>query len=151
MRMPVKISLFILNVMILCPVYATTQMSTEIESFIQRGLPNASVGIVVLEADSGKILFERRAKEPFPPASTTKLFTAAASLLSLGADYQFQTAVKIAKKDLLQNKLNGNLTIQFSGDPTLSTTDLKQLIAGIKTAGIHQINGNIIIDNLSSG
>ena len=134
MRMHVKISLFILNVMALDPVYALSQMSTEIESFIQQGLPNASIGIVVLEADSGKTLFERHAKEPFPPASTTKLFTAAASLLSLGADYHFQTAVKIAKKDLLQNNLNGNLTIQFSGDPTLSIMDLKQLIVDIKTA-----------------
>lgn len=147
MRMHIKIALFILNVMVLSPVYAASQMSTEIESFIQQGLPNASIGIVVLEADSGKTLFERHAKEPFPPASTTKLFTAAASLLSLGADYQFQTAIKIAKKDLVQNNLNGNLTIQFSGDPTLSITDLKQLITDIKTAGIHQINGNIIIDN----
>jgi D-alanyl-D-alanine carboxypeptidase/D-alanyl-D-alanine-endopeptidase (penicillin-binding protein 4) len=147
MRMHIKISLFILSLIVFSPVYAMTQMSTEIESFIQQGLPNASIGIVVLEADSGKTLFERHAKEPFPPASTTKLFTAAASLLSLGADYQFQTAVKIAKKDLLQNNLNGNLTIQFSGDPTLSTADLKQLIADIKAAGIHQINGNIIIDN----
>lgn len=127
--------------------YAVSQMASEIESLIQQRLPNASVGVVVLEADSAKMLFERHAKKPFRPASTTKLFTAAASLLSLGADYQFQTLVQINDKNKQQNKLNGNLSIIFSGDPSLTIKDLQQLIAEIKTAGIHQINGNIIIDN----
>jgi D-alanyl-D-alanine carboxypeptidase/D-alanyl-D-alanine-endopeptidase (penicillin-binding protein 4) len=143
------LSVFILNLMTFRPVYATTatpQISTEIESFIQQGLPNASVGVVVLEADSGKTLFERHAKEPFPPASTTKLFTAAASLLSLGANYKFQTLVKIDKKELQQNTQNGNVYVEFSGDPSLTIRDVKQLIADIKTAGIQQINGNIVID-----
>ncbi len=114
---------------------------------IQKGLPNASVGVIVLDADTGQTLFESRSKEPFPPASTTKLFTTAASLLSLGANYQFQTAVKIDKKTLQKDKLKGNLYVQFSGDPSLTISDLKQLMADIKTAGISQISGNIVIDD----
>lgn len=141
------LSLAVLHLFAFSLVYATPQTSTTIESFIQQGLPNASVGVVVLDADSGNTIFERHAKEPFPPASTTKLFTAAASLLSLGADYKFQTSVKIDKKALQQNTLNGDLYVQFSGDPSLTISDLKQLMADIKTAGIQQINGNIIIDN----
>lgn len=128
-------------------VYAETGIPAEAQSFIQKGLPNASVGVIVLDADTGQTLFESRSQEPFPPASTTKLFTTAASLLSLGANYQFQTAVKIDKKELQKDKLKGNLYVQFSGDPSLTTSDLKQLMADIKTAGIRRISGNIVIDD----
>src|SRR5690349_2667937 len=144
-----KIVIFVLFAFsFLCTaVYAETAIPIEAQSFIQKGLPNASVGVIVLDANTGETLFESRAKEPFPPASTTKLFTTAASLLSLGTNYQFQTAVKIDKKALQKDKLKGNLYVQFSGDPSLTISDLKQLMTDIKTAGIRQISGNIVIDD----
>jgi len=121
-------------------------LDTQIEALIQNTLPNASIGILLQDAKSGKVLYERRSQEAFPPASTTKLFTAAAALLALKPDYQYKTVVAIAPGTLQNGTLQGNLYVQFSGDPTLTTTDLTQLIKDLKASGLARIQGNIILD-----
>src|SRR5437660_2090197 len=50
-------------------------------------------GLLVVDAASGKTIYQRNADELFCPASVTKLFTTAAALADLGADYRFQTPV----------------------------------------------------------
>lgn len=123
------------------------KLEKEIEAVISKHAPNASVGIVVLDADNGKTLYEHRSQEPFPPASTAKILTAAAMLWAVGPDYQYQTNIKFNQKNLNDGKLNGNLLFQFSGDPAFKTEDLIALINQIKNKGIQEINGNIILDN----
>jgi D-alanyl-D-alanine carboxypeptidase/D-alanyl-D-alanine-endopeptidase (penicillin-binding protein 4) len=120
--------------------------SKQIERLIQKTLPNANVGIVLQDAETGKILYQRRSSEPFPPASNVKLFTAAAALWSLGPDYEFKTEIKIKKNTLKDKKLAGDLYVCFNGDPSLTRADLKQLIGALKSSGIEQIEGNVIID-----
>lgn len=118
----------------------------KIDSYIQKNLPNASVGIILLEAESGKVLYEQRAFEPFPPASTTKLFTTAAALLTLGPEYQYETVLKIEKNALKNNSIRGNLYVQLSGDPSLTEEDLKNLLSTLKTKNITKIQGDIVIE-----
>ncbi|VVB63763.1 D-Ala-D-Ala carboxypeptidase 3 (S13) family protein [uncultured archaeon] len=64
----------------------------------------------------------------FVPASTTKLFTEASALDTLGADYRFQTPV-YAKGDVdSSGHLKGDLILVASGDLTMggrTTTDGK--------------------------
>jgi len=71
----------------------------------------------------------------FPPASTLKIVTALAAKLELGDEFHYQT-------HLLQS--GNDIVIQFSGDPTLTTEDLKQLLT---TSGIKKIDGNLWLDN----
>ncbi len=123
-----------------------TPVTEQVESLIHNILPNASVGIMLQEAETGEVLYERRAQELFTPASIVKLFTAAASLLSLGPDYRFETAIQVDQNILPQARVN-NLYVYFSGDPSLTRDDLKQLIVKIKASGIREISGNIIVDN----
>ena len=54
---------------------------------------HASWGILVVDPQTDEVLYERNADEMFVPASTTKLFTSAAVLESLGPDYRFITPV----------------------------------------------------------
>lgn len=119
----------------------------QIDRLIRHHLPNASIGIILTEAKTGKTLYERRSKELFPPASVAKLFVASASLLSLGPHYRFTTSVEIREGVLHQGKLTDNLYLRFSGDPSLTTQNLSSLIAQLKNAGIEQIAGDIIIDS----
>lgn len=119
----------------------------KIDQLIKKTLPNTSVGIVVMDAVTGKTLYERRADEAFPPASTTKLFSAAAALLKLGSNYEFITQIKAKKPLMPDGKLMGNIYVQFSGDPSLTIEDLQQLIADLKANGIHSIDGDVVIDN----
>ncbi len=120
--------------------------SQRIENTIQQKLPNASVGVFIQEAKTGKILYERRAHETFLPASTVKVISAAVSLFLLGPQFQYETAFK-ASSSAKTGVLNGNLYLVFGGDPSFRTEDLEKMIEELKSAGLRQIKGNIVIDD----
>ncbi len=119
----------------------------KVENIIQQKMPNASVGIVLQDAKTGKVLYERRANENFLPASSTKLLTAAAMLYVLGSDYKYETSIKMNPDSLKKGTMTGDIYIKFSGDPSLTTADLKSLIKELKSLGINEIVGDIVIDN----
>ncbi|NBO91476.1 MAG: D-alanyl-D-alanine carboxypeptidase/D-alanyl-D-alanine-endopeptidase [Planctomycetia bacterium] len=58
-------------------------------------------GILVVEANGGKVVYERNANQMFAPASVTKLYSCAAAMLALGADRRFTTAVYSRGDDLI--------------------------------------------------
>lgn len=77
------------------------------------------------------------------PASVMKLVTSATVYEYIGGDYRYQTSVYTDRT---------NLYIIGSGDPTLGSSEfedkegfIKTWIDGIKSKGITQINGDIII------
>lgn len=129
--------------------YAAVDLSPlqKVDALIQEKLPNTSIGIVLQDAKTGKVLYERRANENFLPASTTKLISSSAALFALGPDYHFETAAKIDPANLKEGVLTGDLFIQFTGDPSLTTDNLRELIKEVKAFGIKEIVGDIVIDN----
>lgn len=64
----------------------------------------------VVDADTGRRLWSRNASRPEPPASTTKLLTAAAALLALGPDLRLETTTRLAGRTVY---------LVGGGDPTL--------------------------------
>lgn len=74
----------------------------------------------------------------FPPASTLKIVTALAAKLELGDQFRYQTTIEQVGKDVV---------IRFSGDPTLTTEHLKQLLSQTKSNGIETIKGDLWLDN----
>lgn len=127
-----------------------TAQLQKIEGLLHQKLPNTSVGIVLQDAKTGKILYERRANENFVPASSTKLLTSAAALFSLGPNFQYETVAKIDNaflKDGVLSGLGGDLFIQFGGDPSLTTEDIRNLMKAVRQAGVKEIAGDIVIDN----
>jgi D-alanyl-D-alanine carboxypeptidase/D-alanyl-D-alanine-endopeptidase (penicillin-binding protein 4) len=80
---------------------------------------HASWGILVANAKTGETVYARNPDALLAPASVTKLFTAAAALVTLGADHTFETAVY--QRGLLLNggTLHGDLILVASGDLTL--------------------------------
>jgi D-alanyl-D-alanine carboxypeptidase/D-alanyl-D-alanine-endopeptidase (penicillin-binding protein 4) len=67
----------------------------------------------VIDADTGTSLWSRGATQPEPPASTTKLLTAAAALAGLGPDYRLSTTTRLAGRTVY---------LVGGGDPTLIRT-----------------------------
>lgn len=96
-----------------------------------------SITIEPLNSETPYLTTSNRAQF-FPPASTLKLVTALASKLALGDDFQFKTQLQTNSHDLV---------IKFSGDPTLSRDNLKQLLQQAKQQGIRHIEGDIWLDN----
>ena len=94
-------------------------LSQQIDAVIQAPqYRQARWGVLVVDAESGRSLFERDADRLFVPASTTKLFSCAAALVALGPDYRFQTPV-YRRGRLKDGHLTGDLILVAQGDLTL--------------------------------
>jgi D-alanyl-D-alanine carboxypeptidase/D-alanyl-D-alanine-endopeptidase (penicillin-binding protein 4) len=74
-------------------------------------------GILIVEAESGKTIYERESERLFIPASTTKLFSCATALALLGPEYRFVTPVH-RRGEVKDGKLQGDLVLLASGDLT---------------------------------
>ncbi|SRR5579884_3876820 len=75
-------------------------------------------GLLVVDADSGKPIFEHNPDQLFFPASVTKLFTCAAALIEFGAEHRFRTPV-YRRGEVVEGTLKGDLILVGKGDPTL--------------------------------
>lgn len=76
-------------------------------------------GMLVVDAKTGDVVFERAADQLFRPASVTKLFSTAAALLELGPDFRFETPV-VRRGDVdSAGQLRGDLILIARGDPSL--------------------------------
>jgi len=83
-----------------------------------REYAGAHWGILVVDLATGHPVFERNPDQMFCPASVTKLFTAAAALADLGADYRFKTPV-VRRGEVKDGTLHGDLILVAQGDLSL--------------------------------
>lgn len=133
------------------------KLSAEIEKFCkEKVMQNASWGICVITADSGKTVFSYNDTLPLIPASTMKAINTAASLSMLGKDFTFKTCLFYDGETDSAGTLHGNVYIKGGGDPSLGSprtdtmNDVKYMIprwiAEIKKQGIKKIDGAIVGD-----
>lgn len=98
---------------------------------------HAHWGILVADLKDGTVLYELNADKLFAPASVTKLYSVAAALDALGADFRFETVV-LRRGQLKEGTLQGDLILAASGDPTLGgRTDEQGRIAFENTDHIY--------------
>ncbi|MGD8232433.1 serine-type D-Ala-D-Ala carboxypeptidase [Vibrio sp. TRT 1302] len=103
-------------------------------------LPSGSRAALRIESLQSQESYQRSANQDqlFPPASTLKIVTALATKLELGDQFRYHTAIEQAGKDVV---------IRFSGDPTFTTDNLKQLLSQARSKGIKRIEGDLWLDN----
>ncbi len=118
-------------------------ISAGVEEIIQSVDPTALVGIKVYSLDEGVLLYERNGAARFVPASSLKLFTAAAALECLGWDDRFETRVMTEGK-IEKGVLKGNCFLVGSGDPSLTGLDLVELVDGM--GALEKIEGDLVLD-----
>ncbi len=115
---------------------------------------NAHWGVIIQSLETTEYFYKRNEDKLFVPASNLKLFTTAASLVLLGADYQYTTDIFITGK-IDGSILEGDLVIVGYGDPTISgrfyNGDMFKVFNdwadSLIALGIDEINGNIIGDD----
>jgi D-alanyl-D-alanine carboxypeptidase/D-alanyl-D-alanine-endopeptidase (penicillin-binding protein 4) len=101
------------------PVEAGDDLTGRIDSVINGpDYREAHWGILVVDAEDGRTLYAHDAERLFAPASTTKLYSCAAALDALGADYRFETPV-YRRGSVEKGVLHGDLILVASGDLTL--------------------------------
>lgn len=113
-------------------------------------LVRAHVGLIVVAAESGEVLFEHDAERRFIAASTSKLITGAVALARLGADYRWETAVR-ASGPIEGGVLRGDLWVVGGGDPLLRRETLDTFARSVRAAGITRISGDLVGDDRRFG
>ena len=109
-------------------------------------MQTSNVGIAVVSMQTGQILYQTNMDHLYTPASVQKTFTAAAALSYLKPDYRFQT-ILYGTGPINQGVLEGDLIVKFSGDPTLTLSDLVQMVDQLRARGVSRIDGHVYIDN----
>jgi len=119
----------------------------------------AASGLLVIDGETGRPLCARAAKRRRPLASNMKLFTTATALGRLGPRARIATTVETDGALDHKGVLHGSLYLVGGGDPTLGTpsfyrrflgglgTDVFQLKAQIREAGIEAITGRLYADD----
>ena len=124
--------------------HTEANLTTSLNSLINNERKSEKIGVYVQNIETGSTLYAYNSNSFMTPASTTKVFTAAAAYLFLGSNYHYVTT--LSTNGHLGKTLNGNVYLRFSGDPTLTSTNLYGLVNQIKQKGVSKINGNVILD-----
>ena len=132
------------------PLAVTAALQAAVDRHPMRG---AKVGIVARRLSDGREVFSYHGNEMFALASNTKLFTTAAALWKLGADYEFRTTL-IANGLVQDGVLRGDLVVVGSGDASFSGRVYpsamavpRQFAQAVQAAGIHEISGDLVMDD----
>jgi D-alanyl-D-alanine carboxypeptidase/D-alanyl-D-alanine-endopeptidase (penicillin-binding protein 4) len=118
-------------------------------------LQNASWGLMVADAATGKVIAAHNPKLLLIPASLMKSITTGVGYLQLGSDFRFKTRLEYTGSISSDSVLHGNLIIVGGGDPTICCFRWPQTVpdsvfasflAKLKAFGINKIDGKIITD-----
>jgi serine-type D-Ala-D-Ala carboxypeptidase/endopeptidase (penicillin-binding protein 4) len=120
-------------------------------------------GILVIDAETGQILYQLNPDRFFTPASNTKLFTTAFALASLSPDYRFRTTIEAASAPTSGGALEGDLTLVGRGDPDFSNrkfpyagkeefegpadAPLAEMADVVVARGVKLIDGDVVADD----
>jgi D-alanyl-D-alanine carboxypeptidase/D-alanyl-D-alanine-endopeptidase (penicillin-binding protein 4) len=111
----------------------------------QAGIPETAIAIDVRPADGGAPLLAVNGGSAFQPASVMKLFIVQAALEQLGPGHRWITRVH-ATGVQAGDVLHGDLVIEGSGDPRFAHEDLWQLLSRLRSLGLREIRGDLILD-----
>jgi D-alanyl-D-alanine carboxypeptidase/D-alanyl-D-alanine-endopeptidase (penicillin-binding protein 4) len=109
-------------------------------------MEGGAASVVVADAASGEVLYQRQPTSRLMPASNTKLPTSAAAMEILGPDHTFTTDV-LATGRRQGSVLNGDLYLRGTGDPTALAKDYDTLAADLAQSGVTRVNGRLLADD----
>ena len=118
-------------------------------------LHHGIISFCVVDAQTGKPVYDHYAQLGLPAASTQKLFTSVAAFELLGKDYRYKTKITY-DGNMQKDILNGNLYITGYGDPTLGSwrwndtkeeVVLRKIAAALQQHNIVRITGNVVVND----
>lgn len=165
------------NLLLASFLLASEPLAERMAVFIDEGpYKNAHWGVLITDLASGDAVYERSADKLFAPASVTKLYSVAAALDALGADYRFQTPIYARGEVRADGVLDGDLILVASGDPTLGgraaakdeiaftnsdhiygdgaeltqgdpLAGLNELAIAVRESGVRHVRGDVLVDD----
>jgi D-alanyl-D-alanine carboxypeptidase/D-alanyl-D-alanine-endopeptidase (penicillin-binding protein 4) len=138
----------------------TDKIKTAYTSFAKDAqLTYAVSSIIVIDKNTGKIIFAQNENIGLAPASTLKTVTTATSFSILGQDFTYKTPIYI-NGEIKNGVLKGDVIVVGNGDPTLGSSRYQQtkpelvmnkIVQFLKNKGINAIEGNVIVDDMLWG
>ena len=113
--------------------------------FKDEKLDKTHLGVEVYSLSKQEKLFELNADKALSPASSIKVLTALVALKKLGPDFVYKTDL-LVDGTLQKGVLKGNLYLKGSGDPSLVTERIYQLVSEFERSNIKTIEGSLIVD-----
>ena len=137
-------------------ILAQNSFKSSVEKLLQQEeYKNASVGMNVIDLNSGETVFKLNPDKLLIPASTMKMITSGTALEILGADYRFKTQISYTGKIDKNGVLDGDLILIGGADPALGSEYfqdhyfefLKNWARQVKASGIKKVKGDLILDD----
>lgn len=121
------------------------------EIFSAAPVARAKVSAVVMDPETGRMIYGKNERVGLNAASNVKIATETAALALLGPEFRWKTTVLAAApseggKPISSGELHGDLYVKTSGDPTLSTQDLAALASSLYAVGLRKVHGALIVD-----
>lgn len=116
-----------------------------------KAVRQTTIGMRVVDLDTGEIVYAKHADKYLKPASNTKLITTAAALAIFGPEHQFESEL-LARGKVKDGVVHGDLQLYIDHDFTWSTrfydsgdTPMVGLAQQLQEAGIKKVTGNLIV------
>lgn len=109
-------------------------------------LSGATLGLQVLDAATGDVVYSHDSGQRIIPASNEKLMTSAAALEVLGSGYKFHTVASYSGTKSAKT-VKGNLYLHGQGDPTLTYAQFDSIAKSVAAAGITKFTGSLVADD----
>lgn len=123
-----------------------SQFRQRLEAFLaDTNLRRSVVGLKIVRLDDSSTIAGHQSGTLLHPGSNMKLFTTAAALALLPAEFTFRTRV-YCDADIVGGALRGNLYVIGGGDPLLDTSDVDSLAGIVAASGISRIDGDLVAD-----
>ena len=121
------------------------ELAHRMDSCFKKYLRYGPTAIYLYDITADKPIYGYNKDSLMHSASCMKLLTGVAALQLLGTDYIYETKLLI-NGEVVDEKLNGDLTLMTGLDPQLLTSDFTVFAKELKQKGIKEIEGNIYID-----
>jgi serine-type D-Ala-D-Ala carboxypeptidase/endopeptidase (penicillin-binding protein 4) len=131
------------------------ELQTRVDAAVAQA-GEATLTVLVVD-EHGRELVAYQPDEPVLPASTTKIVTAAATLLTLGEDRSLVTRAEVTGPIESGGVVTGDLLLVGAGDPALATdeyirwiyparpaTRLSELADQIVASGVRRVEGDLV-------
>ena len=130
---------------------ADAALAGAIDRVIDEGeFASARWGVFVISLRDGRTVYARDPGRLVTPASVMKVYTTAAALDSLGADYRWRTSVYAAAEPDRTGTIGGDLVLYGRGAPDLSSrggrSDLADLAEQLHSRGVRRVRGGVVGD-----
>ncbi len=124
---------------------AETLPSTVANALREAGIPTTAASIVVQAVDSDRPLVALNPDLAMNPASVMKLVSTYAALHLLGPAWRWNTPL-LALRPPREGNLEGDLFIRGGGDPKLTADALRDALRTLRSRGVRDIRGDLVLD-----